>query len=111
MTLEQDPVLLSVLCHRSIAKWNPRKHEYEAFVSPAGDDASLYESDMEKVIKCAGCGKQLPFGETFTSHMIHNQLGMGYAVCKDCYDDELRQMLEAFAEEGGKANEKNRHQQ
>ena len=70
MTLENDPVLLSVLCQRSIAKWNPHTHEYESFDSPAGEEASLYETNMEKLVRCANCGKQLPFGETFTSHMM-----------------------------------------
>ena len=97
-TIKGDPVLLSILCQRGMRKWNPYKHEYEPFESPAGESASLYSPDMKRMVKCANCGKTLTFGETYTSHMIHNQLGMGYAVCVDCYDDEVRQMLEAFAE-------------
>lgn len=65
--------------------WNETKHEYEPYVLPKG--ASCHETDMDKIVSCACCGKKLKYGETYTSRRIHTELGFGYAVCGECYFD------------------------
>lgn len=37
----------------------------------------------------------LAFGESYTSRLIHNDLGFGYAVCPRCYEAEFREMGES----------------
>lgn len=44
---------------------------------------------------CAECGCELAFGESYTSRLIHNDLGFGYAVCPRCYEAEFREMGES----------------
>ena len=43
---------------------------------------------MDKIVNCANCGKELKFGECYTSKTIHTEIGMGYGVCEECYDKE-----------------------
>ena len=42
----------------------------------------------EKIVNCPQCGKELPYGETYTSKEIHNWVGLGYGVCEECYEKE-----------------------
>lgn len=39
--------------------------------------------------------RMLAFGESYTSRLIHNELGFGYAVCPRCYESEFREMGES----------------
>lgn len=65
--------------------WNENKHEYEPYELPEG--SSCYEADMNKVVSCASCGKKILYGNGYTSHRIHTNMGFGYAVCERCYFD------------------------
>lgn len=69
-------------------KWDYITKTYEPFDSPAVKPA-LYVEDMEQVVDCANCGKELKFGDTFTSKTIHTHIGFGYGVCESCYEQEL----------------------
>ena len=42
-------------------------------------------NEMDDLINCPHCGKEIKFGDSYTSHEIHTPLGMGYAVCEECY--------------------------
>lgn len=55
------------------------------FVKTEG--SSCYEADMNKVVSCASCGKKILYGNGYTSHRIHTNMGFGYAVCERCYFD------------------------
>lgn len=68
-------------------KWNFEKSKYEIYELPKS--ASMYEKDMDKIVSCAECGSKLAYGDTYTSRRIHTNTGMGYMVCKKCYDEEL----------------------
>ena len=52
------------------------------------DGSSFFELDMDKIIKCAKCGDDLKYGDSYTSRTIMNKVGFGYAVCHDCYMKE-----------------------
>lgn len=64
-------------------------------------------SEEAKMYACSCCGKPTPnyreyshpmagiFGEGYTSRLIHNDLGFGYAVCPRCYEAEFREMGES----------------
>lgn len=71
---------------RIAQKWNFEKEEYKPYELPEG--ASMFETDMEKIISCGDCGKKIAFGDCFTSRAIHTKLGLGYGVCESCYADE-----------------------
>ena len=67
--------------------WNPVTREYAPYQLP--DGASVYESDMGAVVSCAVCGREIAFGECYTSLQVHDGVGFGYAVCPQCHDAEL----------------------
>lgn len=77
-------------------KWNCTTHEYEPYELPEG--SSLLEP-QNAVIVCAHCGKELEFQNTYSSLEIHNELGLGYAVCFDCHFGEVERRLLAEEEE------------
>lgn len=74
---------------RVLQKWDYQAHEYRSIVVPIGWNCKLYTDNMDELVNCPHCGKELKFGETFTSEEIHNSAGMGYGVCEECYDHEL----------------------
>lgn len=71
---------------RTAGKWNTRTHKYEPYELP--DGAVMLALDMDMVVRCASCGIAIRFGETYTSRLIHNEHGIGYAVCPSCYEEE-----------------------
>lgn len=73
-------------------KWNYETHEYDVYDLPRG--AAVYSSDMDKIINCAGCGKAVAFGDTYTSFEIHDEVGFGYGVCAMCHAEEVKRSLE-----------------
>ena len=79
---------------KSAIKWNAKEHRYEPYTLP--DGAECFCDDFERFVKCAQCGEELPFGETYTSLEIHTPtLGMGYGVCHKCYNEEWKRRREA----------------
>lgn len=80
-------------------RWDPARRRYSAYELPYG--ASMYETDMDRVISCARCGMHVTFGSCYTSRQIHNGAGFGFAVCPECYAEEWRE--EEAAHGGGKA--------
>lgn len=55
----------------------------------------MYETDMDKQINCAECGKPMKYGESLTSQRIYDDAGLfGYAVCWDCHTSGLKERME-----------------
>lgn len=71
-----------------LSKWDYETRSYHKYGVPAEWKVSTCCADMSQIINCAGCGKELPYGETFTSLEIHTKIGIGYGVCNDCYEKE-----------------------
>lgn len=40
-------------------KWNYETHQYEEYKVPSDWNVSMYETDMDKVVNCAECGKPM----------------------------------------------------
>lgn len=40
-------------------KWNNEKGEYEPYEVPADWQCRLAEEDMDKIVNCASCGKEI----------------------------------------------------
>ena len=79
-------------------RWNYAKHDYEPYEVPTDWHCPLVSMDMNLLINCASCGKQLTYGKAYCSHEIHTEHGMGYSVCDECEAAEIRREREARAE-------------
>ena len=76
-------------------KWNYQTHQYDDYSVPEDWKVSMYETDMDKQINCAECGKPMKYGESLTSQRIYDDMGMfGYAVCYDCHISGLKERME-----------------
>jgi hypothetical protein len=42
---------------------------------------------MDEPCNCALCGREMTYGEGYTSLQVHTPTGFGYTVCKDCHFD------------------------
>ncbi len=83
---------------RVAEKWDPYHGKYRPYVLPEDElKCSLLEDRMDKVIACAGCGKPVKFGESFTSLEIHTESGFGFMVCPMCIDQETERARAAEA--------------
>lgn len=71
-----------------LRKWDNAKREYEPYPVPDDWYVTCYEGSMDALINCAHCGKELTYGNAYTSREIHTSMGFGYAVCKECYRKE-----------------------
>lgn len=72
-------------------RWNPARKAYEPYHVPDSWKVSAYEDDMDKVISCARCGRDVTYGDCYTSRQIHTEHGFGYMVCDECYEKEWRE--------------------
>lgn len=71
---------------KMLPRWNYEKHRYEPWqLSPT---AALHKEDLEEIVDCCECGRQVKFGDCYTSLRVHNPIGLGYAVCEKCYEKE-----------------------
>ena len=72
-------------------KYNFRTKEYEEYSIPKEWNTPLICEDMNQLINCANCGRKLKFGSCYTSLKIHNNIGLGYPVCFNCYNKEWKE--------------------
>lgn len=79
---------------RLLSKWNYEAHDYLPYTVPADWNVSVYCQDMDEIIQCPHCGRKLKYGDAYTSLEIHTELGIGYAVCSDCYDSEFKRKMD-----------------
>lgn len=69
-------------------KWNFITHKYENYSVPAIWYTPLM-AEMDEIINCAGCGKEIVYGYSYVSMAIHNEIGFGYPICESCMRKEL----------------------
>ena len=69
-------------------KWDGEVHQYLPYPVPDDKRLTLYCEDMEQEVDCCQCLKPIKYGETYTSKEVHNWVGLGYAVCPKCYEEE-----------------------
>lgn len=72
-----------------LQKWNYNKHAYENYEVPDNWICKCYSNNMDEIVNCPHCGKQITFCEGYTSMEIHTDLGFGYAVCEECHNKEF----------------------
>ena len=71
-----------------LRRYNEKKHIYEDYEVPNDWNIKLMTNDMNEIVNCCQCGKKMKFGDGYTSMQVHNALGLGYAVCENCYYDK-----------------------
>jgi hypothetical protein len=85
----------------AMQKWNPYKHKNEPYIPPPGGTYTIFSDDMDEIINCPLCGKELLFGQGYTSKTIMTPIGFGYIVCEDCYKQEWKEERAAMLQEAG----------
>lgn len=71
-----------------VGKWNEEIKDYEPYVIPDDWNVPLYTENMDEIVNCAACGREVKFGDCYTSRVIHGKMGFGYGVCSSCHDRE-----------------------
>ena len=74
-----------------LRKWNYEKRIYEPYEIPDSWNVALMKQELEDEVDCCECGKTIKFGESYTSVRVHNHIGLGYAVCEECYEKEWKE--------------------
>lgn len=69
----------------TIQRWNNATKEYRPHEVPDDWKLILYTEDMDTPINCVCCGKEMTFGDGYTSRRFHTEHGMGYYECEKCY--------------------------
>ena len=74
-------------------KFNRKTRKEEPYEPPVdGGNYSVYCGSMDEKINCAQCGKEITFGEGYTSREIF--LGpWAHIVCKDCMEKEWKRYI------------------
>ena len=73
-----------------IQKWDYPSHSYLSIPITSREPLNIktYSEDMNEIVNCCQCLKRVRYGDTYTSKEIHTNLGFGFAVCEDCYEEE-----------------------
>lgn len=79
----------------TLGRWNYSTHEYDPYMPDPSWNIVLFTDNMDEPINCTNCGRDMVFGEGYTSHELHNHVGLGFPVCEACYKDETKRRQEA----------------
>ena len=71
-------------------KYDRETHEYKHYEVPDDWNIKLFTDDMDMIVNCVQCGKELRYGNCYTSLEVHNHIGFGYPVCERCYQKEWK---------------------
>lgn len=72
-----------------LSRWDRDAGRYLPHEVPDDWNCKTYSTDMDEIVNCAQCGRELPFGKCFTSLEVHTKVGFGYAVCEPCHGEEF----------------------
>lgn len=73
-------------------RWDFKEKVYKPYQVP--QEATIFENDHSKMVKCASCQQPLIYGLSYCSKQIQ-QGGFGYAICSECYDREWTERRES----------------
>lgn len=73
-----------------LRRWNCETHTYTPYeiADNKALNIKLYSEDMDEIVNCPHCLKEVKYGNTYTSLEFHNDLGLGFSVCEECYQKE-----------------------
>lgn len=70
-------------------RFNRNTHSYEDYSPPVADgNYTIYSEDMDEIVNCCQCGKEITFGEGCVSMEIYSG-PFGHIVCRQCMEKEL----------------------
>lgn len=72
-------------------KYNETKKTYEPYSVPEEWNCPITCYNMRMYVNCVRCGKEIMFGDGYTSMQIHNDYGLGYTVCEECHEKEWQE--------------------
>ena len=80
-----------------VRRYSYRNHCYEKPEElPKNWYTPMSADSMNEIINCASCGKELKFGNSFTSMIIYDLSGsFGFPVCVECYQKEWKDCRDA----------------
>ena len=82
-----------------LGKWNYKTKKYDKIQVPDNWNVKTYVGDLNQVINCAQCGKEVVAGDTYTSKEIHTKYGIGFMVCEECYNKEIERWYRSVKDE------------
>jgi ribosomal protein L44E len=86
-------------------RFNRETHEYEFYSKPVPDgNYPIYTNNMEEIINCCQCGKEITFGEGYGSQEIYTG-PWSHIVCEECRDKELERIRKIKAKEAADDND------
>lgn len=85
----------------TILKWNYKTRKYDPHEVPDEWKIRTYCADMGEIVNCARCGKEIEFGDGYTSATLHTEYGMGYCICGSC---DVAELHEERKQRGDKTN-------
>lgn len=71
-----------------LQRFDRREHKYKEWEVPDEWKVRTKCEDLDEKINCAQCGKEIKFGDSYTSLEVHTWVGIGYSVCEKCYNKE-----------------------
>lgn len=80
---------------RLVRKYDVEKREMIDWYIPREWRTALWNTNMNDIVNCAQCGKELKYGDCYTSRELMNGAGLGYGVCGACYQKERRRLEES----------------
>lgn len=73
-----------------LRRWDYQRHDYLPYYVPAEWRIPLLPDDTDEWVNCCQCGKEIKFEDSYTSKEVHTNEGLGYWVCKDCNEAEMK---------------------
>lgn len=71
-----------------VNKWDFGKRKYDKVKIKDDPMIKMYCQDMNQTVKCINCKNIVLYGNTYSSLQYHNDLGLAYPVCPNCYEKE-----------------------
>lgn len=71
-----------------LGRWNYATHEYDPYTPDPSWKIKLYTDNLDEQINCTNCGREMVYGDGYTSQELHNPVGLGFPVCEACYEAE-----------------------
>ena len=73
-----------------VYEWDPLEREY--IQTDRSDDKKYitFATDMDVVCNCVCCGKEMKYGDGYTSRRFHTVHGFGYCECEECYKENWK---------------------
>lgn len=78
-----------------VGKWNYKIQDYDPHKIPDEWHCPVSCDDTDEIINCCQCGREIKFGESYTSKEIQDDYALGFRVCDKCHVDEWRRKVES----------------